>query len=229
MVRVTKFVGLFLRLALFALLTRLFSLAGIRIGHIVGSRAAFFSGGSVMTPLAGLFGSVFECGLLSVANAFFVFFSGAATSHVFTFGIPSFFAALYWAKPSFWTRLVVPIVCMVLFGLHPIGYEALPYTFYWFIPMALYLFRRDTIFSNALGSTFVQHAVGSVIWLYSTPTTPAMWLSLIPEVARERLLIAGWMLCVYAAALLAYRTWCHIQRYIPRMTSISDAFKGVSE
>jgi len=220
MVQRNRFICGLLRVALFATLTRLFSLAGIRIGHIVGTSTSFFAGGSVMAPLAGVFGSVFECGALSAIYAALSIWRGIPAGHPGTYGIASFFAALYWAKPSVWTRLVVPAACMLLFFLHPVGHDAFAYTFYWFVPMALYLLRRNSVYFNALGSTFVQHAVGSVIYLYSKPMAPQVWLELIPAVARERLLIAAWMLAVYAIARLGYVIWwCYLARYVPRVVS----------
>ncbi len=41
---------------------------------------------------------------------------------------------------------------------------------------------------HALASTFIAHAVGSVIWLYTVPMVASAWLALIPIVACERLL-----------------------------------------
>jgi len=227
MVRGGKLVCMLLRLALFALLTRLFSLAGVRVGHILGSRTSFFAGGSVMTPLAGLFGSVFECGVLSAINAALVIWRwGVPVGRVSTYGIPSFFAALYWSTPSFWTRFAVPVICMLLFYFHPVGGEAFAYTLYWLIPMAFYVFRLDNLIFNALGSTFVQHAVGSVIWLYTVPMSAQAWLSLIPVVARERLLIAAWMVCVYLVAQLGYRVWCYLARYLPCIPYLQHPSRG---
>jgi len=209
MVRQSRFVCTLLRMVLFATLTRLFSLAGIRIGHIVGSPASFFSGGSVMTPLAGVFGSVWECAFISLVNAVLVLWQGTMLHglHVTTYGVPSFFAALYWARPSFWTRFFVPAACVFLFWASPIGFAAFPYALYWFIPMMLYLFGAEAVYFNALGSTFVAHAVGSVISLYVQPQTAAIWRALIPTVAWERLLIAGWMVLVYTAAYFGYCAW----------------------
>jgi len=224
MVKGNRFICVVLRVALFATLTKLFSFAGIRIGHIVGTHTSFFAGGSVMAPLAGLFGSVFECGVLSGVYATFSIWRGIPVGSPATYGIASFFAALYWAKPSVWTRLVVPAVCMFLFFVHPVGHDAFAYTFYWFIPMALYVLRRNSVYFNALGSTFVQHAVGSVIHLYSKPMNPLVWLELIPVVARERLLIVAWMLAVYAVARLGYLIWwCYLARYVQRMLPAPQA------
>ena len=59
---------------------------------------------------------------------------------------------------------------------------------YWWIPVVLYGMNKKSLWLEALGSTFVVHAVGSVIWIYTVETTATMWFSLLPIVAIERLL-----------------------------------------
>src|SRR2546430_1999084 len=53
------------------------------------------------------------------------------------------------------------------------------------------------VFLQALGSAFIAHAVGSVIWLYTVGMTPAAWLGLIPVVFVERMLCAAGMTVAY--------------------------------
>jgi len=86
---------------------------------------------------------------------------------------------------------------MVLFIIHPIGRDAFVYSLYWLIPIILFGYSRKTLFLEALGSTFVAHAVGSVIWLYTVPTTAVSWIGLIPIVAVERVFFAIGMVAVY--------------------------------
>ena len=86
---------------------------------------------------------------------------------------------------------------MVAFSLHPIGRYAIPYTFYWFIPIVFFLLRRNSIFETSLACTFVTHAVGSVIWLYFKHIPVAVWWSLMPIVPFERLLSAAMMTGIY--------------------------------
>jgi hypothetical protein len=50
-----------------------------------------------------------------------------------------------------------------------------------------------------LGSTFIAHAVGSTIWIYTVPMTAQMWLGLMPLVAIERLCFATGMVVSYHA------------------------------
>lgn len=102
--------------------------------------------------------------------------------------IPTLFASAYWASTAAAIRLLVPLVCMGLFIAHPVGASAWVYSMYWLIPVALYFVKRQNIVLTALGATFVQHAIGSIIWLYIVPTTPIYWISLMPVVLIERLL-----------------------------------------
>ena len=56
-------------------------------------------------------------------------------------------------------------------------------------------YRR--VFLTSLSSTFIAHAVGSVIWIYADPATPEFWYALIPLVAVERLVMASGMTLAY--------------------------------
>lgn len=85
----------------------------------------------------------------------------------------------------------IPLVCMGLFIMHPVGQYAAAYTLYWFIPTIIALLPNPHRWLRALGSTFTAHALGSVLWIWSHPTmTAVMWLNLIPVVAYERILFA---------------------------------------
>jgi hypothetical protein len=97
-------------------------------------------------------------------------------------------------------HIALPLTCIILFITNPAGKQAAPYASYWLIPIALWTLRilnltpTNTWFAtslNALQSTFIAHAVGSIIWLYVVPMSANQWLALIPVVAIERLLIAG--------------------------------------
>jgi len=124
-------------------------------------------------------------------------------------GLPMLVATLSWSVainkiPKKWLlpanifcHFVLPITCMMLFITHPIGNEAWGYSLYWLIPVGIasarFLnFAQHTFFSG-LQSTFVAHAVGSIIWLYTVPMTSGQWLALIPLVAIERFTLAGLM------------------------------------
>ncbi len=170
-----------------------------KISYMVGSWTSFFSLRNCITPLAGAFGgfggSLLVFGLYSVIRLYFRF----SFWRLFINHIPSLFASWYWVFNHWLARVMVPALCMVLFVIHPIGCKAFVYSLYWLIPICLYLFKKDqnSIFLQSLGSTFVAHAVGSVVWLYAMPMPVWQWYALIPIVAIERLLFATGMYAIH--------------------------------
>lgn len=170
-----------------------------KVSFIVGSCLAFFSGTSIVVPMLGVF-----TGMLSVITVVgsgmmgHWLMLGIPSIHYLAYHIPGLFASAAWAYPAnLIIRLIVPLLCMVLFIAHPVGAQAFPYALYWLIPITFYLKKSSSLFAQALSSTFIAHAVGSVIWIYALPMTPAAWLALIPIVAVERLCFALGMVLVY--------------------------------
>ena len=113
---------------------------------------------------------------------------------------PMLFAAFYFAKYSKGklAQALVPLACMALFIINPIGAQAWYYSLYWLVP-AIVLLLPENLFLRSLGSTMTAHAIGGIIWLYFVPTTPAFWVALIPVVAFERLMFAGGISVSYIA------------------------------
>lgn len=144
---------------------------------IFAALAAFFSLASSITLIASffilkklLFGGLFlTCGLPTLASA--AAFGSIKRNDKFAFVF----------------QFLIPCICMILFVCHPVAGSAFLYSFYWFIPMVLYFSKSQNTLCVALSSTFVAHAVGSVMWLYSTNMSAEQWLALIPVVAFERL------------------------------------------
>jgi hypothetical protein len=170
--------------------------AFIKSSYIVGSQILFFSGTSVAIPLLGAFNSPALCAAICFVRM--LFFNSLSLS-MLAFIIPGFCAALYWNMNHWSIRLLLPIACFIAFVAHPVGAQAYAYAFYWFIPMALYFVPNKNLFLTALGSTFIAHAVGSTIWIYTVPMTAQMWLGLMPLVAIERLCFATGMVVSYHA------------------------------
>lgn len=110
---------------------------------------------------------------------------------------PMLFAAYYFAKGKNPLGIGLPLVCMGLFVMHPVGGQAWVYSLYWLIPV-IAVFLPQRLFLRSLGATFTAHAVGSVVWLYAFQTTPAFWVALIPVVAFERLMFASGITVSYA-------------------------------
>jgi hypothetical protein len=101
---------------------------------------------------------------------------------------PMLFAAFYFGSKSK-SRVIVPLICMALFILNPIGMQVWYYSLYWLIPVAAALWN-DKLFLRSLGTTFTAHAVGSVAFLYAFNIPAGTWITLIPIVAYERLSFA---------------------------------------
>ncbi len=89
----------------------------------------------------------------------------------------------------------LPLSLITLFvGYNGINESSL-YPLYWLIPVALWSLNRYKIVQSelafALSSTFIAHAVGSIITMLLIPFSPAQWFALIPIVAVERLVLAS--------------------------------------
>lgn len=172
----------------------------VSLWFIVGSSHLYFSGMSLFSPLAGIYASAASLAAvwgLSFLSCLFFKASLSPLALIAAYHIPSQLAALYWKIIPESTRLrllgaLIPLACMMLFGLHPEGRHALLYTIYWIIPALTLLIPHDNRWLHALGSTFTAHAVGSTLWIWTHPAmTAATWLGLIPVVAAERIILAS--------------------------------------
>ena len=170
----------------------------MKFSFLLGSKVAFFSAINIAAPMVGIIGG-FSSAVNFLIVQFLYKFLIIGGSIGIGYHIPQFFASAYWLSPSKYIRLIVPIVCMALFILHPVGSQAWLYSTFWLMPMVISFFGFNNLFLRALGSTFVAHAVGSVIWIYTVPMIAAQWISLIPIVCIERLLFATGMVVVYYA------------------------------
>ena len=177
----------------------LVKIAGLlKVSFLVGSQMIWFSATNSVLPLAGAFGGVMGSGLVFLARQLLhlIFFKTVSLSFL-AFCVPGFFASLYWSTQHYAVRLLLPIACIGLFVIHPVGAQAFVYSLYWLIPVVLYFVSKKSLFLQALGSTFIAHAVGSVIWLYTMPMTAAMWMGLMPIVLFERILFAVGMVVAH--------------------------------
>ncbi len=170
-----------------------------KMHFIIGSWTAFFSASHSFTPLVGYHGGT-KASLIyfSLRTLSKVGVSGKVSSLLVVYHLPTLLGSLYssWTRPS-QTNLLLRVlsslisgVCIVLFGLHPVGYQALFYTSLWIFPLVMAFVKTEHFFLHALASTLTVHAVGSVLWLYTHTLTPEIWLALIPIAAIERVLFA---------------------------------------
>lgn len=104
---------------------------------------------------------------------------------------PMMFAAYYFStkNKSDLLCIAIPVIAMIAFWLNPIGREAWYYALYWLIPIGARFFQ-DKLVIRSLGTTFTAHEVGSVLFLYTIPSVPALWIGLIPIVFIERVAFA---------------------------------------
>jgi hypothetical protein len=102
---------------------------------------------------------------------------------------PVLFGVVYFAKKRT-VNIIVPLLAMLAFNLHPIGRSAWQYSLFWLIPVATH-FLRKTLFLRSLGATFAAHAVGGALWIWAFGLSREMWLALIPQTAMERTLMAA--------------------------------------
>ena len=221
-----------------SLITILAKLGGIlKVSFIFGSCAALFSASSMLQPLSGAFGGILGSTTFLVIGMMIRVLTGSVLSFkILAYHIPGFFASAYWAGQSKWLSIAVPVVCMALFLAHPVGLAAAPYALYWLIPVVIALLpmlekynipfinpfvlslRRispnKSIFLTSLSSTFIAHAVGSVIWIYAAPATPAFWYALIPMVAVERFVMACGMTLAYHAIAKIIVRFAALRSYV---------------
>lgn len=166
----------------------------ISVSPIVGSQCAFFSASDLILPIIGYFGISFIA-IMSLLKI--IFFNNFISFMTPLYHLSGICGALAWSRFTIFYRVILPLICMIIFSIHSVGQLVIPYTFYWLIPPVLYLFKRQSIFENALACTFVTHAVGSVIWLYFKNIGLICWWSLIPVVPFERFFSALLMTAVY--------------------------------
>jgi len=191
--------------------------------YLWGVRFSSFLYLSLLYPLIGMLFSVRTS--TSVVGAFFSAKWLLFGKMAFTFGIPTACGSSNWSlyTHSDTTRktalmkcllnVVLPISCMFLFIMHPVGQKASLYSLFWLIPIAAYIVQllgARSFFLVALSSSFIAHAVGSVLWLYMMPMTPARWLALIPVVAMERFAFTVGSLFVYCVARRLMGTAQHV-------------------
>lgn len=117
---------------------------------------------------------------------------------------PMMLAAVYFGLPkSKKVILVIPLLCIALFILHPQGRQVWYFSLYWLIPLICF-FKKDRLILNALGSTFTAHAIGSTAFLYAFNLSAPVWAGLIPIVFMERMLFASgiWLFYLVINSLL---------------------------
>lgn len=218
-------------------LSLMYVISKISINFIFGAHSFGLTG---MSLAFSILGSILALPQSLVAIGLFYFikmlFGGA-----FTFGIPTMLATTNWTlnfspeKSQYTTALtiakiflqiILPLTCIALFIAHPQGRGAFLYSFYWFIPGICFaihtIFKKSWAFSTALSSTFIAHAVGSIIALYTLAIPTQTWIILIPLVAIERMIFASGATLAFYAMKMVVATFTNIKHLIANDNARTD-------
>lgn len=185
----------------------------INFSALVGAESQFFTLFQFFGPIAGGFLGPFAgmaTVFLSQITEIFIFGKELQWLTVLRF-LPMVFAAFYFSRKTEHNllKVMIPLLCIILFIAHPIGRQVWFYSLFWLIPIIAVIVPKKwpgQLLLRSYGATFMAHAVGGAIWIYSVPMTAAQWLALIPVTAYERFLfglgIAGSF--VVATTILNY-------------------------
>jgi len=177
-------------------------LTQIKFSPILGTKMSFSLAVFLGPTLAKIFGIQFgtlTIILTQILGTILGFLKFEGAEDVFTF-FPIIFGGIFFAKIFKKEKkiLFLPSISILAFLLHPIGRQVWFYSLFWTIPIFLFFFKipKFTLFSNSLASSFADHAVGSVIYLYLLNIPAHFWIQAIPLTIIERLFIgAGISLC----------------------------------
>lgn len=172
----------------------------VPVTQLMGSNVKFTlfdAFGPIATGFVGTVPGVIAVFLMQFAN-FLVHGAEVVDAGTIIRFFPMLFAAWYFSKSSR-AVLVVPIIAIVAFIAHPIGREVWYFSLFWLIPLACHFARERFLFARSLGATFTAHAVGGALWMYAFNMPAAVWQSLIPIVALERLIFAIGISVTYVA------------------------------
>ena len=169
----------------------------INFSPLVGAESQFFTLFQFFGPIAGGFLGA-TVGWIAVLFAQIVdfFIVGKELTIVNLLRLlPMLFAAFFFASwrkySSRYVNVFVPLLAIILFVVHPVGRQVWFFSLYWLIPVIAVLLPKKwpgKLFFRSCGATFMAHAVGGVLWIYTVPMPAEAWIGLIPIVAYERFL-----------------------------------------
>lgn len=168
----------------------------VNFSKLIGAENQFFTLFQFFGPIAGSFlGPLYGAAAVLGSQLIDFFAVGKAFSLINVVRLlPMVFAAYYFGvKKRSSLTVVVPLLAILAFVLHPIGREVWFFSLFWTIPVIIKVlpikFANNT-FLRSLGATFTAHAVGGAAWVWSVPMTAGQWVALIPVVIYERALFA---------------------------------------
>jgi hypothetical protein len=116
---------------------------------------------------------------------------------------PIIFAGIYFSKMLKGSKklILIPLLSIFLFLIHPIGREVWYYSFFWIIPIFIVTLKPKLdkliknnlaqVYAYSIGSAFTDHSVGSILYLYSMNIPAEFWIQAIPFTLVERAVIAA--------------------------------------
>lgn len=185
-----------------AIFTTLFVILGLLalqlpLTQLVGSKAKFTLL-DILAPTVGVFigigPGVLAVLIVQAVNTFMVGGFGDVGGLIRLF--PTLFAVWYFAKKDK-TTLVVPLLAIFVFNLHPIGRTVWYYSLFWTIPLITHFFRQRLLIARSLGATFTAHSVGGALWIWAFNLPASVWQNLIPVVIVERAIFAAGISITY--------------------------------
>jgi len=176
----------------------------INFSPLVGADNQFFTLFQFFGPIAGGFlGSIIGALAVLIAELINFFIVGKEATLINILRLsPMIFAAYYFGTKKKNLSIIVPIIAIAAFVLHPVGREVWFFTLFWTIPIIAKLLPQkysNSLISKSLGATFTAHAIGGAFWIWTIPMTAGQWISLIPIVIYERLLFAAGIAVSYVA------------------------------
>jgi len=116
--------------------------------------------------------------------------------------VPIIAAGTFFAKMFKGDRklTIIPALSILMFLIHPVGREVWYYSLFWTIPLLIAFLkpRIDSILKNhvaqvyvySLGSSFTDHAIGAILYLYLANIPAEAWIKAIPFTPIERAVFA---------------------------------------
>ena len=191
---------------IFLLLFSVLSLIGMNINFskLVGAENQFFTLFQFFGPIAGSFlGPIAGALSVLIAEITDFLFVGKELSLINILRLtPMLFAAYYFGSKKKSLSVVVPLIAIALFVLHPVGRQVWFFSLFWTIPIIAKILPEkysNSVVSKSLGATFTAHSVGGAFWVWTVPMTTGQWIALIPVVIYERALFASGIAVSYIA------------------------------
>lgn len=151
--------------------------------------------------------------------------------------LPIMLGSVYFARSFKGDRrlIALPLVMMAAFLLHPIGRQVWYYSLFWLVPLAVVQFKKriDSVlrhpvaqtYANSLGTAFVDHSVGSVMYLWAFSIPAEMWIAAIPLTLFERLLIALGITFSFHGVKIAMKTMQDVAMAVAHAQPQKEAHK----